>query len=448
MSSSVKSQALAPAIIFPVKEYPYEISSEFISLKRTPRVKELQDTVRKYGGNNGLTIKACRNNGTIAPREFQRPESWKAKDKKLFFLSLLMDRVEGVLVIVDVETALHKIEVIFPNDRAVQLFRQLLADGYKYVIMDGNNRLMFILSLINNEYQIPVGWYEYIVEGSESSVSKHHVRRGKQTFADLPDKMQEAIIGRSLIVSEYYQIDWVGLKNVFKNCNAGCPPNPQELRNAGQGAWPEYVRQISDNLTDMLPSIFADPRARLCGDDWIADCLDYVIQSKKEEEFEDEDTGEVETKCSYSSINQTSKNTLYGDGSTFLDYQEQKYYLDKFDELQYYFNEIKSEATELGFSDKMLKRRSTWQNLFWMLCNGIMSYEQAVAAVRLHETAWNDKNRFFGAEGEDFDDLTFKNSCEGSRAVNVEFRHIILSEIVGKVLAEFSLNITESLAEV
>ena len=74
-------QKLAPAVVFPVKEYPYEFTSEFVSLKRTPKVKELLDTVRKYGGNNGLTIKATTTKGTIAPREFQRPESWKPKEK-------------------------------------------------------------------------------------------------------------------------------------------------------------------------------------------------------------------------------------------------------------------------------------------------------------------------------------------------------------------------------
>ena len=126
-----QSQELAPAVVFPVKEYPYESTSDFISRKRTPKVRELEDIVRKYGGKNSLALnlKANTNNGqvlTIAPREFQRPESWRPIDKKLFFLSLLMDRVEGVLVLVDIETALRKIENIYPNDRAVCLYKALL----------------------------------------------------------------------------------------------------------------------------------------------------------------------------------------------------------------------------------------------------------------------------------------------------------------------------------
>ena len=71
---------LAPAVVFPIKDYPYEVTSDFITLKRTLKVKELEDTLRKYGGGKGFAIKV--NNGTIAPREFQRPESWKNKHRK------------------------------------------------------------------------------------------------------------------------------------------------------------------------------------------------------------------------------------------------------------------------------------------------------------------------------------------------------------------------------
>ena len=139
------------------------------------------------------------------------------------------------------------------------------------------------------------------------------------------------------------------------------------------------------------------------------------------------------------SITQTSKNKLYNDGTKFLDYQDQKLYLEKFDELQYYYNEVKSEAQKHGFTDKMLKRRTTWQNLYWMMCQekGIMTYDQAVEALKLHEVAYKNKDRFYGEEGEDHDDLTFKNSCEGSRKVNIEFRYEILTEIIDEVTSEF-----------
>ena len=45
-----------------------------------------------------------------APRQFQRPIAWKAEDRKRFFQSLLMDRVEGTYVLVDVSDCIDALE--------------------------------------------------------------------------------------------------------------------------------------------------------------------------------------------------------------------------------------------------------------------------------------------------------------------------------------------------
>ena len=81
--------------------------------------------------------------------------------------------------------------------------------------------------------------------------------------------------------------------------------------------------------------------------------------------------------------------------------------------------------------------RSTPKNL---KSNGIVTYEQATEAIRLHEVAYNNKDRFFGEKGQEYDDLTFKNACEGSRAVNIEYRYEILSEIIQEVTSNVYSN--------
>lgn len=404
---------------FPIKEYPYDKNTDYVSRKHPPSPKEVADIVRKYASFS-------------APRDFQRPVSWNSKEKKLFFISLLMDRVEGNFVIVDIKSALSNLKQVYPNDQAIGLFGRLLEQEQKikYIVMDGNNRLHFLTDLLDNRYIIPTGKYDYIPCGATNATNattKWTVRRGKQHFKDLPDTMQEAIYSRVICVSEYYQVDYYGMIQVFKNCNAGCPPNPQEFRNSGEGPWPTFVQQLSDQLSkNMLPDLFKDHTARLCGDDWIVDCLDFAIQATQEIEKDDDDF-EVE----FSAVNQTSKNRLYD--SEFLSYQDQKFFLEKFEELTNFFTMIQSERKLHGFTDNELKRRTTWQNLFWMLCNGILTYEQVIEALKLHEIAYNDKKRFMDEEGGPYDDLTFKNACEGTRKQNIQFRHTILTEIISKV---------------
>ena len=80
------------------------------------------------------------------------------------------------------------------------------------------------------------------------------------------------------------------------------------------------------------------------------------------------------------------------------------------------------------------------QNLFFMMYHGLSSYDHVKEAIALHKKAYNDKSNFFypkwsnNKEHVDFNDLTFKNACEGARKINIEFRHLQLMEIVTKVI--------------
>ncbi len=80
---------------------------------------------------------------------------------------------------------------------------------------------------------------------------------------------------------------------------------------------------------------------------------------------------------------------------------------------------------------KYLKTKSLIQNLFYMMCNGVETYEEAVLAVDLHRKAYSDTTITYGP-----DEATFKNACSGSSAANVEFRYIILSRILAEVKKE------------
>ena len=62
-----------------------------------------------------------------------------------------------------------------------------------------------------------------------------------------------------------------------------------------------------------------------------------------------------------------------------------------------------------------------------MMTHGIKTYEQAVAAVQLMNDEYTSGNAII-------DDITYKNSCEGFRKVNVEIRYQILTQIIDEVL--------------
>ena len=391
---------------------------EPIVVKKTPNIMGLQQVVVKYALN-------------VAPENFQRPESWSKEDQKAFFISLCMDRVEGVIVIVDVENALYKLQQVAPDDRAISnIYEPILEAGLEYIVLDGNNRLQFLINLINDIYSIPEGRYGYIRDPQDHSISVFTVKRNKNKFSDLPKPVQRTLLNRLIIISEYTQIGYDGLSEVFLNTNSGVFPNAQEIRNALNSPWADYVRSLRSEIPQLLGHMFKNFKKRYCGDDWIVDCLDFVLN------VADVDPDGVK-ETAYFPITQSSKTKLYkGD---FLSAAEQIRIRDTFIDLASFLDQLIDEKITKE-DKKLLKRKSLIQNLFFMIYNGLTTYEQVQAAVELHDKAYFDKKNTFYPNWSDaetdkqFDDLTFKNACEGSRAINMEFRYLQLTKIMSEVL--------------
>ena len=394
---------------------------EPIVVKKTPNIMGLQQVVVKYELN-------------VAPENFQRPESWSKDDQKKFFISLCMDRVEGVIVIVDVENALYKLQQVAPDDRAISnIYEPILEAGLEYIVLDGNNRLQFLINLINDIYSIPEGRYGYIRDPQDHSISVFTVKRNKNKFSDLPKPVQRTLLNRLIIVSEYTQIGYDGLSEVFLNTNSGVFPNAQEIRNALNSPWADYVRSLRSEIPELLGHMFKNFKKRYCGDDWIVDCLDFVLNVKTDD-FNDEN--EV-INTTYSPITQSSKTKLYE--SDFPSAAEQIRIKDTFIDLASFVDQMIDEKITKE-DKKLLKRKALLQNLFYMMYNGLTTYEQFQQAVELHDKAYFDKKNLFYPNWSDadtdkqFDDLTFKNACEGSRAINMEFRCLQLTKIISEVM--------------
>lgn len=364
-----------------------------------------------------MTIWDLYNNykGSYAPEEFQRPESWSAKERKAYFLSVLMNRIEGTFVFVDVEIAAHRVESIDPTDISFTYFNNLIKQMIEKIVLEGNNRLKFLESLLNDEYTIPSGTYYYLPDPHSTSLSQFVVGKHNNVFSKLPKPVQKSIKGRKVIVSEYTQIDYTGLSDVFVNVNSGVPLNAQELRNALHTPWAAYVRQMRKELAPLLIKMFGNKyKKRLVADEWIVDTIDMVLNNYcKDKEISDYEIN---------GVTQTSKNKLYV--SDYADFDEKKI-TSQFSTLASYIDMMIDDKWE-ELSEDVILRKSSVTNLFWMMNNGIETYDQAVEALHLHEEAYTDKDL-----RNDADD-TYKWACGGSGAKHMQFRMQVLPEIVEK----------------
>ena len=334
-----------------------------ILIKKEPKVCELGYVTNKYKNKE-------------APENFQRPESWSKVDFKKYLISILMDRIEGSIVVVDINSCIHRLQQVAPNDRALQLFLALKEKGRKYIVLDGNNRLSFMIRLVNGDYTIPEGEYSYIRDPQDTSVSTFRVKRGKDKFSDLPPVVQDVILDRQVVISEYSQIGYDGLSEVFLNTNSGVFPNGQEIRNSFNSPWADYVRVLRYECAVLLGYMFSDFKKRYCGDEWIAQTLDFCLQAVDDSQLNEE----LQIGVQFNPVTSSTMNNLYR--STFLSPKDQVLYRDNFVTLMDWITQMVDEADD-ATKIKAIKRKTTVQNLFFMMTHGIKTYEQAVAAVQL-----------------------------------------------------------------
>lgn len=372
-------------------------------IKKTPQICNLKDVVSKYGGLK-----------SIAPPHFQRPSCWSSSDKKKYFSSVLMNRVEGSFVFVDLVLSIYKLESLKnENNRAYDLFINYRSQGYEYLILDAHNRLDWLDDLLNDKWTIPAGPYQFV---DDNTVHEITINSKSNNFSTLPDFIKRIIENRQIVVSEYTQIDFKGLSEVFLNVNSGIPPNDQEKRNAFGTDWADYVRKLRDDNSELMAKILGkDYIKRLKGDNWIVDTLCFVRNVSP---------------INVTGVTDHTKNSLYKNSNFNLD--EVKKFTDNFNKLDEYLSKMISEDI---LPKSALTRPVSCMNLLWMMCNGIDTYAQAAEAMILHEKYYQDKQQSMNDNGRNY-----QWACGSLRPENNEIRMRVISDIIDEVQSRGYMN--------
>ena len=75
-----------------------------------------------------------------------------------------MDRMEGNLIFINLKVAISKLKDLAPDDPALEEFEKYVEQGYRYIVLDGHNRISFLTCLITNQYKLPRGSYTYVCD--------------------------------------------------------------------------------------------------------------------------------------------------------------------------------------------------------------------------------------------------------------------------------------------
>ena len=358
----------------------------------------------------------------VAPKRCQRPLCWNNPTKVKYFKSLLMNRVEGTFIFIDIESAFEAIQREYhSNEKSYQFFEDLLKQGYKYIVIDGNNRFHFLQDLFNDNWLIPQGEYQYIADVATGRIETFEVVNRRRKFSDLPSKVQKAIQSRKSPVSEYSQLDLAGLADVFTNVNSGVALNRQELRNVMDVDYADLVRELEEDIMPLLNQLMERPQIGLKGQEFIVDCLDFILN------------GIIPIKgqaSKHNAVNQGTKDELYASKAD-LDF----FWVNlgaNLKLIQEYLPKMIDDEILGNKGSRKIKRNSAIQNLLWMMCNGLdQSYDSCVAAMRLTEDEYS--SNYLHKTAYQTDKKSFKESCEGMNKECMQIREFILTHTIEKV---------------
>lgn len=381
------------------------MSSNIFPIKREPRIRTLIDSYRAYGK-------------FVAPEQFQRPQAWGKNDKRAYFESILMNRLEGGFVMVDLYLASKALDKVDSDDRAVGFFKDLILQGYKYITLDGNNRFSLIRDLLNGDYKIPTGTYQYILD-NDDTIREQFICSDNNTFDTLPEEIQSLITDRALVISEYTQIHYEGLSDVFRNVNSGVPLNDQEIRNAMNTPWADWIRSLRKKtaIKDLLNTTKGrNHMYRLSGDEFLGQCIDYVLGCDDEQNVR--------------GSNQSTMNKMY---SSDISNVPTGQFEDTFINLSEYIHKMIDDK-DVKIESKFITRPYTVMNMFWLMMNGLDTYEEVVTAMEEYDKSLKVKDNVWPYMNEKGNNLVW--ACNGLGTMNNKMKMVVLNEILEIVLQE------------
>lgn len=384
------------------------MTSNIFPVKREPRIRTLIDSYRAYGK-------------FVAPEQFQRPQAWGKNDKRAYFESILMNRLEGGFVMVDLNLASKALDKVDSDDRAVDFFKDLILQGYKYITLDGNNRFSLIRDLLNGDYKIPTGTYQYILD-NDDTIREQFICSDNNTFDTLPEEIQSLITDRALVISEYTQIHYEGLSDVFRNVNSGVPLNEQETRNAMNTPWSDWIRSLrkKTEIKDLLNTVKGlNHMHRLHGDEWLVQCIDFVIGCSDDKNVR--------------GVGQPSMNRLYSSDIEQFDIgkiEDTLISLSKYLHLMIDDKNVKLDA-------KFITRPYTVMNMFWLMMNGLDSYEDVATAMVEYDKSLKVNSPVWPYMNDKGNNLVW--ACNGLGTENNRMKMAVLNEILETTLQESTI---------
>ena len=199
---------------------------------------------------------------------------WDKLQQSKYIRSVLLGSAPSPFTVVNCELAYQNNCDRGTDNQSIEYFDGLRND-YQWLSIDGNNRSIALRNFVDGEIKIPAGVY---ILKNGSSVK---IKRGMyDTFDTMAPALKSQFLSDEVLVIEYSDILWRELGVLFRNINDGYPLNGQQKRQSFPSPIADYVRNMREKFESSLSNFISPkPMRNLGGDEFIAKCMSFVVNS-------------------------------------------------------------------------------------------------------------------------------------------------------------------------
>lgn len=206
--------------------------------------------MQNFNTKLGQLYKGYKSGNYYFPPNIQRRVVWSIKKNSIPYLqSLLLGNAVNPIVLVEIQDSIDYAMNITKNSNDVRYFEDLKNQGYRYIVLDGQNRLVNMCNFLDNEYPI-TGTFRDLTGTDHSVINKFH------------NNLEAALT----LTFDQVQVGMVKMENktkhdlhfVFKAINSGQPLNRMETRNSFPSDIATYIREAAeeDRMREMYEDIY------------------------------------------------------------------------------------------------------------------------------------------------------------------------------------------------
>ena len=203
--------------------------------------------------NDPLPTTGLQNQIYLDP-SFQSPFRWSLKDCILYYDSIHDGHAASAIHLADVYKCMKIAEANCPNDQGstewmetLRYFRKLHKLGFRYVIIDGNNRNITVLLLRLGLIKLPKGNYKNVFQAG-----KYWTYSKDTAWDDLETSHKVHLLNMNLNVLIHESTSRREMSVYFNRINHNSSLNDQELRQSWFAEIADFVRKYAKNNLEMF----------------------------------------------------------------------------------------------------------------------------------------------------------------------------------------------------